>query len=246
MREEEYELKAHKTTIDKSTFSVTTNITSSAELQHQPIQTQSGPAKMYSDITKRLENVEKRCFNPRFKYPRKNKGNDRQNGQQQQHQPQQQQQQQPQQQQQQQGNKQQQGQQQQQQEQNGQNKTDNKWTENKTDRQFKQGQTSIAGQMRGDSNINIESPKDKVYEKLVGKENTSEIIVDNIKTIGLVDTGSAISTVCEAFVDKIIPKPHIFRLEEIELKVKVADGGTLPYTGCIEATVKLPFFGSHC
>ena len=82
MREEEYELKAHKTTIDKSMFSVKTNSTSSAELQHQPIQTQSGPAKMYSDIAKRLENVEKRCFNPRFGYPRKNKGNDRQSGQQ--------------------------------------------------------------------------------------------------------------------------------------------------------------------
>ena len=123
VREEEYELKAHKTTIDKSTFSVTTNSTSSAELQHQPIQTQSGPAKMYSDITKRLENVEKRCFNPRFRYSRKNKGNDQQNGKQQQQQPQQQQQQ---------GNKQQ-GQQQQQQEQNGQNKSDNKRTDNKTD-----------------------------------------------------------------------------------------------------------------
>ena len=95
--------------------------------------------------------------------------------------------------------------------------------------------------MRGDSNINIESPKDKVYEKLVGKGNTSEIIVDNIKTVGLVDTGSAISTVCEDFVDKITPKPHIFSLEIIELEVKVADGRTLPYTGCIEATVKLPF-----
>ena len=52
VREEEYELKSHKTTIDKSTFSVTTNSTI-AELQHQPIQTQSGPAKVYSDIAKR-------------------------------------------------------------------------------------------------------------------------------------------------------------------------------------------------
>ena len=63
--------------------------------------------------------------------------------------------------------------------------------------------------MRGDSNINIESPKDKVYEKLVGKENTSEIIIDDIKTTGLVDTGSAISTVCEDFVNKITQASHL-------------------------------------
>ena len=94
--------------------------------------------------------------------------------------------------------------------------------------------------MRGD-NKHENSPKKTVLEKLVGKENTSDIVVENVRTVGLVDTGSAISTVSEEFLNNITPKPHIFSLDEFELEVKVADGRTLPYTGCIEATVKLPF-----
>ena len=95
--------------------------------------------------------------------------------------------------------------------------------------------------MRGDSKSITNSPKEQVLEKLVGKENTSGIIIENTRATALVDTGSAISTVCESFVDNIIPKPHIYSLDEVNLEVKVADGRTLPYTGCIEATVKLPF-----
>ena len=92
-----------------------------------------------------------------------------------------------------------------------------------------------------DDNKHENSPKKTVLEKLVGKENTSDIIVENVRTVGLVDTGSAIRTVSEDFLNKISPKPHTFSLEEFELEVKVADCRTLPYTGCIEATVKLPF-----
>ena len=35
--------------------------------------------------------------------------------------------------------------------------------------------------------------------------------------------------VCESFVDNIIPKPHIYSLDEVDSEVKVADGRTLPY-----------------
>ena len=75
----------------------------------------------------------------------------------------------------------------------------------------------------------------------MGKENTSEINIGNIKTRALIDTGSAISTVCEHFVEHMFPKPIVHDLEEIDLQVKVADGRTLPYTGYIESIVKLPF-----
>ena len=80
-----------------------------------------------------------------------------------------------------------------------------------------------------------------MFEKLVGEENKSGIITENTRATALVDTVSAISTVCESFVDNIIPEPHIYSLDEVDLGVKVADGRTLPYTGCIEATVKFPF-----
>ena len=57
VREEERELQAHKTTFEKSSSSMTANNKqdTSGELQHQPIQTQPGAAKMYGDIVKRLE-----------------------------------------------------------------------------------------------------------------------------------------------------------------------------------------------
>ena len=95
--------------------------------------------------------------------------------------------------------------------------------------------------MKGDSKSVINSPKEQVLEKVVGKENTSHIIIENTRTTALVDTGSAIPTVCECFVNNITPKPHIYSLDETDLEVKVADGRTLPYTGCIDAAVKLPF-----
>ena len=95
--------------------------------------------------------------------------------------------------------------------------------------------------MKGDSKSVINSPKEQVLEKVVGKENISHIIIENTRTTALVDTGSAIPTVCESFVNNITPKPHIYSLDETDVEVKVADGRTLPYTGCIDATVKLPF-----
>ena len=96
--------------------------------------------------------------------------------------------------------------------------------------------------MRGDTQSHKDSPNETILEKLVGKENTSEINIGNIKTRALIDTGSAISTVCEHFVEHIFPKPIVHDLEEIDLQVKVADGRTLPYTGYIESIIKLPFF----
>lgn len=128
VREEERELQAHKTTFEKSSSSMTANNKqdTSGELQHQPIQTQLGAAKMYGDIAKRLEKIEKFCSYRRRRFPNKNqnKENDKQIAQQQQRQQRQQQprQQQPHQQQ----------QQQQQQQSHGINNTDIKRTDKKT------------------------------------------------------------------------------------------------------------------
>lgn len=128
VREEERELQAHKTTFEKSSSSMTANNKqdTSGELQHQPIQTQLGAAKMYGDIAKRLEKIEKFCSYRRRRFPNKNqnKENDKQIAQQQQQQQRQQQprQQQPHQQQ----------QQQQQQQSHGINNTDIRRTDNKT------------------------------------------------------------------------------------------------------------------
>ena len=75
----------------------------------------------------------------------------------------------------------------------------------------------------------------------MGQEKTSDINIGDIKTRALIDTGSAVSKACEYFVKFMFPKPKVNDLEEIDLKMKVADGRTLPYTGCIESVVKLSF-----
>ena len=75
----------------------------------------------------------------------------------------------------------------------------------------------------------MHSPKETILEKLVGQENTSEINFGEVKTRTLIDTGSAISTVCEKFIEHMIQKPIVHDLEEIDLQVKVADGCTAAF-----------------
>ena len=84
VREEEKMLQTHRATFDKTPSSIIAAPTSSAVLQHQPVQTSTGPAKKVDDLSKRVENIEKFCFNRKRFYPKKNKDNDRQTGQQQQ------------------------------------------------------------------------------------------------------------------------------------------------------------------
>ena len=118
VREEEKMLQTHRATFDKTPSSIIAVPTPSAVLQHQPVQTSTGPAKKVDDLSKRVENIEKFCFSRKRFYPKKNKDNDRQTGQQQQGQQQQ--------------IQQQQGSQQQQQQQSGQNNADTNRTNNRT------------------------------------------------------------------------------------------------------------------
>ena len=121
VREEEKMLQTQRATFDKTPSSIIAAPTPSAVLQHQPVQTSTGPAKKVDDLSKRVENIEKFCFSRKRFYPKKNKDTDRQTGQQQQGQQQQIQQQQ--------GSQQ---QQQRQQQQSGQNNADTNRTNNRT------------------------------------------------------------------------------------------------------------------
>ena len=87
VREEERELKTHKTTVEKTysnsnqTVKAPENkIETSADLQHQPVHTETGPDKLYNDLAKRLEKVENMCSNRQNRrYNRNRKWNDRKN-----------------------------------------------------------------------------------------------------------------------------------------------------------------------
>ncbi|MCG8034658.1 MAG: retropepsin-like domain-containing protein [Candidatus Thiodiazotropha taylori] len=84
-----------------------------------------------------------------------------------------------------------------------------------------------------------------MLQRLIGKENESEVIVEGLETKALIDTGSMISTISENCLETLNPKPELHSLEEIDLEVKVADGRTLPYLGYVELNIKLPFSESR-
>ena len=96
---------------------------------------------------------------------------------------------------------------------------------------------SVAGQTRGSSK-QTNSPNKDTLNRLIGKRNESDLIVNNIKTKGLIDTGSEICTVSETFWKSLSPRPEIHVTEELE--IKCADGGTLPYHGFVELTIGVP------
>ena len=66
--------------------------------------------------------------------------------------------------------------------------------------------------MRGDIQSKVDSPKETILEKQVGKEDTSDINIGDIKARVWTDTGSAISTVCEHFEERMFPKPMVYDL----------------------------------
>ena len=70
------------------------------------------------------------------------------------------------------------------------------------------------------------------------KRDESDIWIEGIKTKGLVDSGSIISTICQDFINQMVPRPQVHSLDEIELQVKRAVGRTLPYLGYVELKVE--------
>ena len=65
---------------------------------------------------------------------------------------------------------------------------------------------------------------------LVGSPNETEVIVNDIQTKALLDTGSTVSTVSEKFYNSNLSDLTMHLLEFI-LKIECADGQHLPYLG---------------
>ena len=79
-------------------------------------------------------------------------------------------------------------------------------------------------------------------KRMVGKDNVGDILIDGVTIIdgvtakALIDTGSQISTISEAFW-----KTKIRDLDELDLEVKCADGSPLLYIGYVAVHVSSLF-----
>lgn len=73
---------------------------------------------------------------------------------------------------------------------------------------------------------------------MVGPASEMEIQAGGLLTKGLLDSGSAVSTLSRSFFDKLSPQPalHYFR----ELLDTIADGSNLPYHGYVEVDFEIP------
>ena len=84
-----------------------------------------------------------------------------------------------------------------------------------------------------------------ILEQMVGGENEGVVYVNGIETRVLIDTGSSISTITEAFIETLNPKPEIRSVDDFDLEIKGAGGQTLPYHGYVWVNVQVPFLADR-
>ena len=86
--------------------------------------------------------------------------------------------------------------------------------------------------------------KSILVDRLVGSANESEIVICGVKTSGLIDTGSKITSISESFYNFMEHKPVLHDSElGLSLSVIGANGSKLPYKGFIEADIYVPSLG---
>ena len=85
----------------------------------------------------------------------------------------------------------------------------------------------------------MKSPNE-IYTRIIGSSNESEIVVEGLRTTGLVDTGSMITTISQEFYEMLDPKPELRSLEDFDLDIRVASGEKLPYSGYVEIDITVP------
>lgn len=85
--------------------------------------------------------------------------------------------------------------------------------------------------------------KKHIIERLVGSSNQSNIVICGVKTSGLVDTGSMVTSISESFYNSLNPQPELHSISELGISLSVlgASGSKVPYSGFIEADISVPF-----
>ncbi|XP_053403276.1 uncharacterized protein LOC128558360 [Mercenaria mercenaria] len=81
---------------------------------------------------------------------------------------------------------------------------------------------------------------------MVGSTNESEVEIEGIKTMGLIDTGSMITTISVEFFKDMDPKPELLPLEDFNLEVSSANGEKLPFLGYVEVDLKVSVLCDRC
>ena len=76
-------------------------------------------------------------------------------------------------------------------------------------------------------------------DDLVGKPNECPVMVNGISTLGLLDSGSMVSTISNHFWMEHFPDSPIKPLDDL-LTVSGAGGSQIPYQGYVEVDIKLP------
>lgn len=75
--------------------------------------------------------------------------------------------------------------------------------------------------------------------KLVGQSNETNILINDVRTTALLDTGSCVSVLSESFYEQHLKEmTHIRPLQEI-IYIECADGQRLPYLGYIEVDLMI-------
>ena len=88
----------------------------------------------------------------------------------------------------------------------------------------------------------MESPNpENLLQRMVGHSNDSELYICGQKTNALVDTGSMVTCMSENFYNSLDPKPELRTLQDFQLNVYGAGGNMLPFSGYIEAELRIPF-----
>ena len=60
-------------------------------------------------------------------------------------------------------------------------------------------------------------------------------------SVGLIDSGSSVTTICESFFDSLECQPLLRDINDFGVSVVAADGSPVPYKGYIEADISVPF-----
>ena len=69
--------------------------------------------------------------------------------------------------------------------------------------------------------------------------------LNGINTLALIDSGSQITTVSEDFYNSLTPKPILYSVNELGIRVEAAGGHTLSYLGAIAVNIEVPFLGKQ-
>ena len=79
---------------------------------------------------------------------------------------------------------------------------------------------------------------------MLHSSNEENILICGVDTLGLLDSGSRITSFSEAFYETLDPKPTFHSITEFGLSVTCANGTELPYKGYIEADIVVPSLGN--